>query len=161
MRNGSSFEAMNTRPRTLLQKLSGDAERMVVRSHEHPPLQVDHSVRDFSFLTLIQPPSRHVRRIIRGTKHAPRRTISVPLNHLEVVEDLALVPNVIAGSDDVNIEFEQLFGQRRRNAETRGRILSIRNDDINRLVADNSRQPILDDQPSRPSKNVADKENPH
>ena len=84
----------------LLQELIGDAEGIVVRGHEHAPLQVDHGVGNFMLVALIQTPARHIRWIVCGTQHAALRAVAVALGHLKKVNDLALVPDVVAGGDD-------------------------------------------------------------
>src|SRR4029077_2725433 len=76
-------------------------------------------------------------------------------------DDLAFVPDVIPGGDDVNVQFEQFFGKRRRNAEASRRVLPIRNNQIDAALAHDLRQPVPYDRPSRPSKNVPNKKNAH
>ena len=58
-------------------------------------------------------------------------------------------------------ELEQLFCQRRSDAETRSRVLPIGDDEIDGVVADNAGQAVFDDGASGPPENVADEENPH
>ena len=134
---------------------------IVVRGHEHTSLQVDHSVGNFSFKSLIHARPRHVRRIIRRSQHAPCRSVPVALNHLKVIDDFALIPDVIAGCDHVDVQLEEFFRQRRSNAEASRRIFAVRNDQIDGVIADDSGQPVFDDISSRASENVADKKNSH
>src|SRR5258708_1274497 len=112
-------------------------------------------------MTLIHAPAGHVRGIVRGTKHAALRPVPIAFGHLKEVDDLALVPNVIAGGNDVNVQLKQLFSQRGRDAETGSGVLAIRNDKIDGLIADNAGQSVLDDVPSGPPEDIADEENPH
>ena len=139
----------------------GDAKGIVIRSHEHAPLQVDYGIGNFRLRALIHAPARHIRRIICRTQHAPLRAVPIAFGHLKEVDDLALVPNVIAGGDDIDIEFEQLFGERGRDAEAGGRVLAIGDDQVDHLIAHDARQFFFDDGAARPPKNVADEENSH
>jgi hypothetical protein len=87
--------------------------------------------------------------------------VPIALDHLKVVDDLAFVPDVISSCNHVDVEFEKFLSQRRSNAEARRRVLSIRDDELNGVIADNPGQPVFDNIPSRPPKNVADKKNSH
>ena len=53
--------------------------------------------------------------------------MTVSFNHLEVVDDLALVPDMVAGGNYVDVEFEQLFSERRCNSKPGRRIFPIGN----------------------------------
>jgi hypothetical protein len=85
----------------------------------------------------------------------------VTLNHLKVVNDLTLVPDVVAGRDHVDVQVKKIFGQRWSDPKTRGGILPIGDDEIDRVIANNARQSVLDDIPPRPTENVTNKENSH
>src|SRR5580704_1448217 len=87
--------------------------------------------------------------------------MTVALGHLKVIEDFALVPDVVAGGDHVDVQLEQLLRERGRDAETSRRVLPVGNDQVDGVIADNARQPVLDDSPSWPPENVANEENPH
>src|SRR5208282_441741 len=143
------------------QKLVGNAKRIVVRSHKDSALQVDHSIRSFSLLSLVEAPAGHVGWIVGRAQNPACRSVAVAFDHLKVVDDFALVPDVVAGGDDVDIQLKQFFGERRRNAETGGRILAVGNDQVDGLIADNAGQPVFDDGAARTSENVADEENTH
>jgi len=94
----------------LLQKLIGDAKRVVIRGHENSPLQIDHSIRNLRLLSPDISPSRaYPGGIVRGTKQPPLWTLAIALDTLKVIYNLALVPHMVTGGYDVDIEFEQFF----------------------------------------------------
>jgi hypothetical protein len=120
----------------LLQQLVGGAEWIVVRRHEHATLQVDHGVRDLSLLTLIEAPAGHIRGIVGGAQDAARGAMAVAFDHLKVIDDFAsLVPYMITGGDDIDIQFEELFGERGSDSETGSGVLAVGDDQVNELVA--------------------------
>ena len=57
-------------------------------------------------------------------------TVAIALDHLKVVEDLSLVPDVIAGGDDVDIQFKKFLGESGSNAEASGGIFAVGDDEI-------------------------------
>ena len=87
--------------------------------------------------------------------------MSVACDQVKVVDDLPLIPNMIPGGNDVDIEFEQLFGEGGRDAEAGGSVLAICDDQIDVSVAHDPGQAVLYNRPPRTSKNVADEENAH
>src|SRR5579862_7740494 len=145
----------------LLQKLVGGAERVVVRCHKHAPLQVDHCIWNLSFYSFVNARAGHVRGIIRRTQHAARRAVPVAFDQLKVVNDFALVPDVVPGGDYVNVEFKKLFRQRWSNSKTSGGILPIRDDQIDLVIANNPRQPIFNNIPPWSPEDIANEEYSH
>ncbi len=87
--------------------------------------------------------------------------MAVAFDHLEVVDDFALVPDVVAGGDYVDVEFEQFFRECRSDPEAGRGIFAVGDDQIDGAIAHNLRQLFLDDVPSGPSENVANEENTH
>ena len=85
----------------------------------------------------------------------------IPVGGVEVIDDLALIPDMVAGRENVNAHLEKIFGQRRGDAETGGCVLSVGKHEINSVLFYESRQAILDDGSSRSAKNVTDKKNAH
>ena len=55
--------------------------------------------------------------VIRRTQQAARRAVRIAIGHLEIVDDLALVPNVIARGKHVDAEFEEFLGDLSGDAE--------------------------------------------
>src|SRR6202035_1218344 len=112
---------------------------------ENTSLEVDDGVRDVGFLTLIQAPAGQIRGIIRGTKDAAGGAVTVGFNHLEVIQNFALVPDMVAGGDHMDVQLKQFLGESGRDAETGGRVLPVGDDEVDGLVADSARQPVFDD----------------
>ena len=87
--------------------------------------------------------------------------MSISFHHLEVIDNLALVPHVISRSNYVNVEFEQFLSQRGGNAKSGRGILAVGDDEIDAPIANDARQAILDNVAPGSSENVADKQNTH
>ena len=87
--------------------------------------------------------------------------MAIAIGHLKVIHDLALVPDVIAGGDHIDVQFEKLFGESRRDAEAGGRILSVGNHQVNGLIAHDAGQAVFDNGAAGASENVTDKKNAH
>ena len=83
----------------------------------------------------------------------------IAIRHLEVLDDLALVPDVVAGRHHVDAEIEKLLRQRRRDSEPRRGIFAVRDDQIRRMGSHQLRQTLFHDRPPRPPKNVTNKKN--
>src|SRR5262249_17190634 len=79
----------------------------------------------------------------------------------EIIDDFALVPDVVAGGEDVDAEIEQIFCQRRSNSETGGGVLSVGEDKVNAVLANDSLQLVTDDGPAGPPEDIADEECAH
>jgi hypothetical protein len=60
---------------------------------------------------------------------------TVALGHLEIIDDFALIPDVVAGGDDVDVEIEQFLSERGCDAEAGGRVLAVGNDEIDGVIA--------------------------
>src|ERR1700728_346223 len=144
-----------------LQKLVGGAKGIVIRSHENASLKVDDGIRNFRLAALVQAPAGHIRGIVCGAKHAALGAVAVAFGHLKKIDDFALIPDVVAGGDDINIQFEQFFRETGSDAETRRRVFTVGDDKIDGLVADNAGQLVLDDGASGTPEDVANEENSH
>ena len=83
----------------------------------------------------------------------------VSVRHLEVFDDLALVPDVISGGHHVDTQIEKLFRQRRRDSESGRGIFAVGDDQINGVLLAQSGQTVFYDRPSGSPKNVTDKKN--
>ena len=76
---------------------------------------------------------------------SPRQRRLIAIGGVHVIDDLALVPDVIAGSDDVDAELEQLLGDLRRNAEAAGGVFTVRDGEVDRVLLLELRQALMDD----------------
>src|SRR5262249_14004603 len=90
-----------------------------------------------------------------------RRAVGISVGGGEIVHDLAFVPDVIAGGDHFNAKIKQVFGERRRDAESGGCVFAVRNNEVDRMIANQVLELIPHNCAARPSKNVADKKNTH
>ena len=145
----------------LLQQTIRRAKRAIVMNHEYPALQVDHGVRHpAAGNAFVVPTAGSSRRIIRRTQH-PTRVASVRHSRGEIVVDLFLVPNVIAGSEDIGAQIEELFANRGRNAESTRRILHINDQEFDLVGFDQVMEVIANDLAPRTAEDVTDEENLH
>ncbi len=143
----------------LLQKFVGEPEGIVAGSHKDASLEIDYGVAGAIFLTFIHSPARHTRWKICGTQQPSRGTVRVVIRHLEVFDDLALVPDVIAGRHNVDAEIKEFVREPWRDAESRCRILAISDDQIDGVLLYQPWQAVLYDRSPRAAKNVTDEEN--
>jgi hypothetical protein len=85
--------------------------------------------------------------------------VGVAVRHLEVVDDLAFVPDMISSGHHVDAQIEKLFRQRRRDSEASRGIFAVGDDQIHGVLLAQIRQAIFYDRPPGAAKNVADKKN--
>ena len=116
---------------------------------KHASLEIDHGVGDAVLLALVNSPARQARRKIGRPQQSTRRTVRVAVGHLEIFDDLALVPDVVAGGHHVDAEIEKLFGQRRRNPKSRRGVFAVGDDEVSRMLFDELRQTFLDNRAGR------------
>src|SRR5207247_6090037 len=93
------------------QELVGNSKGIVIRRHEDATLEIDDCIGNVSLSSLVNSPARHVRRIICRTQDSARHAVLIAIGHLEIINDFALVPNVIAGADYVDAYLEYIFRQ--------------------------------------------------
>ena len=67
---------------------------------------------------------------VGGAEHAARTVVAFGGDGVQVVDQLALVPHVIAGGHHVGAEFEEFIGDLRRHAEAARGILDIHDGEI-------------------------------
>ena len=126
--------------------------------HEDTALQIDDCIMEIAFNALVPTPTRKFCRVVGRPQQSPCRTVRVAIRHLEVIDDLALVPNVIAGSEHVDAEVEEFFGDLTGDAEAGRGVLSVGDDQINRMSSNQRSQFFLNDIPPGPPKNVPNKQ---
>ena len=80
---------------------------------------------------------------------------------VQELEDLLLVPDVVAGGDHVHARLEELGHLRRRDAEPARRVLAVGDDDVRLHVGLHEPQQLLEHPPPRRPDHVRDEENPH
>src|SRR6266550_2756153 len=82
-RKGSSLDVMNTRP-----------------------CRLNHCIGDVFLSSLIDSPARQVRGVVCRAKDSASHAVLIAIGHLEIIDDFAFVPNVIAGGDYVDAYLE-------------------------------------------------------
>ena len=85
----------------------------------------------------------------------------IAVSHLEVVHDFAFVPDVVAGSQNVDAQLKQFFSQLAGNAETSRRIFAVGDDQIDSVIFDQIREAFFDDSPPRAAEDVTNEKNAH
>jgi len=145
----------------LLQQPIGITIGIVSRSHKHASLKIDDRIGNAILLPLVNAPPRQARRKISRPQQPSRRTMRVAVRHLKVFNNLALVPDVIAGSHHIDAQIEKLFRQRGRNPKSRRGIFAVGNDEISRMRTNKFRQTFFHNRPPGTPKNVANKKNSH
>jgi hypothetical protein len=136
--------------RRLVEQRVGVSEGVLDRQHVGPALEVDD--RDLGPVEgVVDPPApaRHPGRpVVERSKD--------PLRALEEWVDLPLVPDVVAGRDDVDPGGQDRLGGRWGQAHPAGNVLAIRRDEIDpALVAEFGQEP-LDGDPTRLADEVTD-----
>src|SRR5215813_11890961 len=92
----------------LLQQGIGLAKGIVVILHENTALEIDHRVAlVLPGRTFVDSHSRDALRVIGGTQYSPCPSTGIAIHRVEVVDDLALVPDVIARSEHFAAKVEQ------------------------------------------------------
>src|SRR5215470_279252 len=89
----------------LLQQGIGFAEGIIVVLHEHPALEIDHRIAlPLAGGPFIDTHARNTLGKIGGTQYSPRPSAGIAIHRVEVVDDLALVPDVITCSQNFAAE---------------------------------------------------------
>src|SRR5208283_5438479 len=110
----------------LLQQFVGYAEGIVIAGHENASLQIDDAIiHAAARARLVPAEAGRAHGIVGRPQQASRQRTFVAVGRIHVLDDLALVPDVVAGGDDIDAELEQLFGNLRSDPEAAGGILTI------------------------------------
>jgi DNA-binding IscR family transcriptional regulator len=78
-----------------------------------------------------------------------------------VFEDFALVPDVVAGGDDVGSEVEEFFGDGGGDAETAGGVLAVDDEEVDGVGFHDVGEVFADDVAAGGAKDIADEEDIH
>ena len=78
-----------------------------------------------------------------------------------VLEDLFLVPDVVAGGDDVGAEVEELFGDGGRDAEAAGGVFAVDDEEVDGVGFEDVGEVFADDVAAGGAEDVADEEDIH
>ena len=145
----------------LVEELVGFAERVVAGGHEDATLEVHDGVglagRE---LALVDAEAGGADGVVGGTEDAAAADVGVGGDG-HVLEDLALVPDVIAGGDDVCAEIEELFCDGRGDAEAASGVLSVDDEEVDGVGFEYVRKVFADDVAAGGAKDIADKKDVH
>jgi len=138
----------------LLDELVDDLERRLGDLEEQPTHQVEdghrravRSRRDG------ERAAGRMAREVRGTEHALRR--------IEIWQQLAARPGVVAERHDVRARREQPVGQLGRDAPPVGRVLAVHDAEVDGEVGTQPREPFLQGAAARRAEHVRDEEQLH
>src|SRR5271155_5149597 len=93
--------------RDLFQQGIGNTKRIVARAHEYAALQIDDGIfLSRGEFTLIETIARCSGNVVRWANYPPRSLMAFGRHGLHVFDDLALVPNMIAGCNHVRSKIE-------------------------------------------------------
>ena len=80
---------------------------------------------------------------------------------LQVIENLALVPDVVAGGEHIRADFEEFLGDGRRDAEPSGGILGVGDGQVDPVGGDDVLQMVGSDAPPGRCENIPHEKNVH
>ena len=136
------------------------AEGIFQVAHEDPALQIDDRVGlSGGQLPLVDPMSWRARDIIGRAQHAAWAIMAVRGHGLHVFDNLAFVPDMVAGSEDVGALVEELLGDPRGHAKAAGRILRVDHHQVDLPLFDQGGEVFRYDTPSGVAKDITDKQN--
>ena len=126
-------------------------ERVVDVQHEHAPHDVDDADR-----TAVAG-AREIAAVAGRAGGIVRRP-QQPRLGADVVERFLLVPDMVARRHHVDAPLEQLIANLARDAEAGGRVLGVRDDEIDPVEVDDARQPVPDELAPGLADDVADEQ---
>src|ERR1039458_1236800 len=106
--------------------------------------------------TLVPTKARGPCRIICRAQDATGQGHLISVGGVQVIDNLALVPNVIAGGDDINAEFEQLLRNLWSDAEAPGGVLAVGDGEFDAVLPLQLWQTLVNDDAPRTPENVTD-----
>ncbi len=135
-------------------------EGIVGGVHEHAAHHVDDRVADAAFgCAFIHAIARQARQQVDGPQYAAGSFMAVGGHRVHVVDQLALVPDVVAGGEHVCAQLEQVFGDLRSDAETAGGVFSVDDDQIDGMGGAHMPDVLADNPAACTAENVADEKN--
>ncbi len=143
----------STPSRNSPQKLFEPGERIVERVHEEPAHQIDDE--DALPSDRVEPPPG-----AGGSLREVRRAQD-PRIAVEIGDDLPLVPDVVAGGQDIDFGIVKFAAQAFGQAAARGRVLGIDDDQVDRKLTAQDRHVLFDRLTAGPSDDVSTKQDVH
>src|SRR5208282_599506 len=107
---------------------------------------------------LVPPEARRSRRVVSWPQQTARERSFVAIGRVHVLDDLTLVPDVVAGSDDINAELEQFLGYLRCDAKAPSGILPVGDGELHAVQFLQLGQPFVDDGAPWTAENVSNEE---
>jgi hypothetical protein len=145
----------------LAQELVGLAEGVVAGGHEDAALEVHDGVGlAGGELALVDAEAGGADGVVGGTEDAAAADVGVGGDG-HVLEDLALVPDVVASGDDVSAEVEELFGDGGGDAEAACGVFSVDDEEVDGVGFDDVREVFADDVATGGAKDISDKKDVH
>ena len=139
----------------------GFAEGVVAGGHEDAALEVEDgvlgAVAEGAFVDTEAGGSVGV---VGGAEDAAAADVGVGGDG-HVLEDFLLVPDVVAGGDDVGTEVEELFGEGGGDAEASGGVFAVDDEEIDGVGFEDVGEVLADDVAAGRTEDVADEENVH
>ncbi len=143
------------------EELVGLAEGIVAGGHEDSALKVEDGVLlaggEFA---LVEAEAGSSSGVVGGAEDAAAAVVRVGGDG-HVFEDLALVPDVVAGGDDVGSHVEDLFGEGGRDAEASGGVFAIDDEEVDGVGFEDVGEMLAYDVAAGGAEDVADKEDVH
>jgi hypothetical protein len=145
----------------LSEELVGLAEGVVAGGHEDAALEVHDRVGlAVGKFALVDAEAGGADGIVGGAEDTAAADVGV-FGDGYVLEDLALVPDVIAGGDDVSTEIEELFCDGRGDAKAASGVFSVDDEEVDGVGFKDVREVFADDVAAGGAKDIADKKDVH
>ena len=105
--------------------------------HAERILQIDDGIRlSRGQFTLVKSVPGRAGGIVGRPQHPPGTIVAILGNRLHILDDLALVPHVVAGGDYVGPLVEELIGNARGQAKPAGSILGVHHHQVDSPLLD-------------------------
>ena len=148
--------------RDLLQQRVSGVERIVGRIHEDAALQLDHRVLHAACRhAFVNAPAGNARLQIGWPQHAAPALVAPGGRSVHIVDQLALVPDVVAGGQNIRAQIEEVLGKLRRQAKAAGGVFGIDDGELDVVRRAQMADVLAHDPAPRAAEDVADEENVH
>ncbi len=145
----------------LAEELVSFAEGVVTGGHEDAALEIHNGVGlAGGELALVDTEAGCADGVVGGAEDAAAADVGV-CGDGHVLEDLALVPDVVAGGDDVGAEIEELFCNGWSDAEAACGVLSVDDEEVDGVGFEDVGKVFADDVAAGGAKDIADKKDVH
>ena len=145
----------------LAEEIVGFAEGVVAGGHEDAALEVHDGVGlAVGELSLVDAEAGGADGVVGGAEDAAAADVRVGGDG-HVLEDLALVPDVIASGDDVSAEIEELFRDGGGDAEAASGVFSVDDEEVDGVGFEDVGEVFTDDVAAGGAKYVSDKKDVH